>query len=338
MASQIGSIVRRATKRPDEPYNILSWVVHERYQSNLAGCNANFYLLQNGPGVKGNWVENYARIPNNTIILPPFQENPFEVIPPHVQFDGIMSHHKFGILQSALQLGHMLGLPTVHIEHTQPTSDALRQAVPELKKMSADINIFISSTSREQWGYSAGEAEVIEHGIDSEFWRPDNRTRKRHILTVGNDMINRAEILGFDTFQRVTQGLPVKIVGDTKEISRPAHNEYELRSFYQESLIYLNPSRYSPIPMSLLEAASMGCCIITTNNNLISTIFTDGLDSVMTNDENKMRSSIEYLLNNPDYARQLGMKARETVSQRFALNRFVSEWNNTFEKLSNIRK
>lgn len=339
MASQVGSIIRRCTKRTDEPYNILSWIVHERFQSNLAGCNARFYLLQNGPGVKGMWKEQYARIPDNTVILPPYQQSPFEVIPPYVDFDGIVSHHKFGIIQTALQLGNILSLPVCHIEHTMPTSQQLRDAVPELKKLQGQINLFISSTSRSDWGFTKDEADVIEHGIDSEFWKPLQRNlteRKKQILTVGNDMLNRAEILGFDIFQRVTQGLPVRIVGDTKGLSEPAKNEYDLRSKYDESLIYLNPSRYSPIPMSLLEAASMGCAIVTTDNNLISDIFTHNGDAIKTNDEKEMRFSLQYLLNHPNECKRLGENARETIKKRFSLQNFVKNWNSIFERMASL--
>lgn len=338
MASPIGSIIRKVTRKESEPYNILSWVCHERYQSGLANCNANFYLFQNGHGVKGMWKEQYARIPDNTIILPPFQNSPLEVIPSWVELDGIVSHHKFGILQSALQLGQYLGLGVAHLEHTMPTNQQLRDAVPELKKLSADINLFISSTSREQWGYNDLEGEVLEHGLDSDFWKSSGQERLKVILTVGNDMLNRSEILGFDIFQRVTSGLPVKIVGDTKGLSEPAKNEYQLKSFYNNSLIYLNPSRYSPIPMSLLEAALMGCAIVTTDNNLISDIFTDNMDCIMTNDENRMRKELEILLNDSDRCKLIGENARKTVMERFPLNKFVKNWNNIFERISKIRR
>lgn len=336
MASRIGTIINQAVKNKNDKPNILSFVTHERFQSNLGGCWANFYLIQKGQGVKGDWVRNYSTIPSNTIILPPI-DDPLSFIP-WIEFSAVMPMHKFGQFQIAKQISDFLGLPIISVEHTQPTSAELQAAVPELKKMSGDINIFISQTSRNQWGYNANEAIVIEHGIDHGFWKSSGRERKRQVLTVGNDMIGRSHILGFDILQRVCQNLPIKIVGDTKGLSKPAQNEYELKSFYDESLIYINPSRLSPIPMSLLESASMSCAIVTTDNNLISDIFTHNHDAIKTNDENEMRSAIIRLLDNPEECKRLGNNARRTIENRFDLKRFVKEYDDIFQKASKIRK
>jgi len=293
--------------------------------------------LQNGPGVKGNWKTEYAQIPDNTIILPPYQNNPLEVVPQWAGIDIILSQHKFGIIQTALQLADYLGIGVAHIEHTMPTSDQLRAAVPDLKKLSANVNLFISKTSREQWGYGEAEAEVIEHGIDSSLFKPSGRPRQRQILTVGNDMIGRSEILGFDILQRVCGEMPLRIVGDTKGLSQPARNVYELIQAYDQSMIYINPSRYSPIPMSLLEAASMGCAVVTTDNNLISDIFTHNVDSIKTNNEAEMRSSLNRLLNDPNECRRLGHNARKMVVDRFSLKRFTQQWDEVFTRTANVR-
>lgn len=340
MASQIGSILRASDRKENKPYNILSWVVHERFQSNLEKTNARFYLFQNGPGTKGSWKQQYASIPNNTIILDNYQNNPLEVISPHINFDLIISHHKFGIIQTALQLGQILKLPVVHNEHTSPTSDHLRQAVPELKKLKGDINVFITSTSRSQWGYAETEAEVIEHGLDSDFFKHSGQPRQAQILTVGNDMINRSEILGLDIFKRVCidNKMPFQIVGDTNGLSQPAKNIYELRDFYSNNSIYFNPSRLSPLPMSLLEAMSMECALVSTNNNLISEVIIDGYNGYLSNDENILKNHLIRLLNSPEERAELGRNARKTIQERFSLNRFISDWNNIFKRASEIRK
>jgi glycosyltransferase involved in cell wall biosynthesis len=340
MASVIGSILRAANKSKNEPYNILSWVVHERFQSNLEGTNARYYLLQNGPGTKGAWKKQYADIPNNTVILDNYKDSPLEVIPPYLNLDLIVSHHKFGIIQTALQLGNFLKLPVIHNEHTMPTSPQLQQAVPELKKLNGDINVFITHTSRSQWGYSEIDAEVIEHGIDSTFFKKTGKQRKNQVLTVGNDMLNRAEILGFDIFKRVVidSKIPFQIVGDTAGLSSPAQNVYELKSIYDESAIYFNPSRLSPLPMSLLEACAMECAIVSTDNNLISEVIRDGYNGYLSNDENVLRNHIQRLLNNPEERDELGKNARKTIQERFNLERFTADWDKLFSRAAGIRK
>ncbi len=335
MASPIGSVIRSATKRDDQPFNILSWIVHERYQSNLAKTNANYFLLSNGPGTKGAWRQDYSQVPRNTVILPNYQNNPLEVIPSWINFDIIMTHHKFGIIQTGLELGHRLNLPVVHIEHTQPTSPQLEAAVPQLKQLRGKMNVFISPTSRTQWGFTPDEAIVIEHGVDSKFFKPLLKEPKNQILTVGNDMINRAYILGFDTFDRVVikNNLPFKIVGDTPGLSEPAKNVFDLKTLYGDSTIYFNPSRLSPLPMSLLEAMSMGLACVSTDNNLISEVIENGVNGYKTNSEEEQRAHLKRLLSDKDEREELGKNARQTILTRFNLDRFVQNWNDVFSEM-----
>lgn len=334
MSSAISTIINKSIRKPNDRHNILSFVTHERFQSNLGGCNANFYLIQKGDGIKGNWITNYAPIPRNTIILPPIND-PLQAVS-WVDFTAVMSMHKFGQYQLGRQIANHLGLPLIQVEHTCPTSDSLRRAVPQLKELRGDINVFISDTSRSQWGFSSEEAEVIEHGIDTNFFKPSGRSRKNQILTVGNDFINRGEILGFDTLQRVCNELPLKVVGDTAGLSQPAKNLYELKGFYDESLLYINPSRFSPIPMSLLEAMASACCVVTTDNNLISSIVENGVNGIITNDEFVMRKEIQRLLNDKDECVRLGDAARNTILSRFPLDKFFSSYDEVFERAARL--
>lgn len=336
MASQVGTILKSAFKKENEPINILSWVIHERYYQNLASSNCRMWLLKNGPGCKGDWKTEYAPLPSNVVVLDNYQNNPLEVIPPWVDFSLILSGHKFGIIQTAIQLGNYLGCKTCHMEHTQPTSPQLEAAVPELKKLQCDINLFISPTSRKQWGFSESEASVITHGIDYKFFKRTHRPKKLHVLTVGNDMINRAEILGFDIFQRVVinNKIPCHIVGDTKGLSAPAKNIYELKSFYDEAAIYFNPSRMSPLPMSLLEAMAMECAIVTTDNNLISEVIENGVNGYKTNNESEQLKHIQRLLVDEGERSELGKNARQTILDQFPLNRFVESWNKIFDEVT----
>ncbi len=340
MPSQVGSIIRRATKSPNEKYNVLSCVTHERYASNMADCHANFYLLQNGHGVKGNWVKNFAEIPPNHHILPPYQNNPLEVIPDYVELDMVIAQHRVGQAQVLLPLAQYLSLPTIVIEHCTVTADNMLPMLDQFKQMRGDINIFISEVSAKAWSWSLDDESVliIKHGVDTELFRPSGRPRKKQILTVGNDMQNREIILGFDTFKRVCQGLPVKIVGDTKGLSVAAKNVFELKQQYDESQIYFNPSRHSPIPMSCLEAASVGCCIVTTSNNMLPDIFQNEINGIISNDEGYLRSKLQELLERPDECARLGQNARQTIIDKFSLKDFTSNWDRVFDKLAKLRK
>ena len=51
MHAALSSVIRSATRKDGERLNIITFPTHERYQSNMADVNANFYLI-NHPKMK----------------------------------------------------------------------------------------------------------------------------------------------------------------------------------------------------------------------------------------------------------------------------------------------
>lgn len=340
MATPIGSILKRACRNPDDPYNILTFVTHERYQSNLANCNANFYLLQNGPGIKGDWKTSYAPIPDNHIILSTYQDNPLEVIPSYIDFDFILGQHKFGQAQTALQLGSYLNIPTVILEHTVPTNKSLQDNLENLKNIKGDINIFISDYSRDQWGWKDDEAEVILHGVNTKLFRKiPNVKKEQKVLSIVNDWINRSDILGYDIWERVAKNnFQCSVWGDTPGLSRSTNNIYELVKTYNENTVFFNTSRLSPVPSVLLEAMACELPVVSTDNCLISEIIENGVNGYKTNNEKEMNDHIYRLLNDEEERKEIGANARKTILEKFNLDRFVQDWNNIFDRMDKIIK
>lgn len=340
MASRIGSIIKQSTRKDNDRINVLSWVTHERWQSNLENTNCQYYLLQNGNGCKGNWRVDYSPIPNNTIILSPFQNSPLEVIPPYVDIDVVFSQHKFGQWQGAAQLANYFGCGHVHNEHTMVTSQSLRDAVPELKNMSSDINVFISDFSRRDWGYDETNSEVIKHGINTNIFRPTNTKKGEYVININNDIQNRSDILGWDIIQRVVinNKIPFKLIGDNKGFSNPAKNVYDLVNEINSASLFVNCSRTSPIPMIVLECLACGLPVVSTKNCMLPEVIEDGFNGYLTNNENEMKDHIVRLLNSPDECQKLGNNARQRILEQFPLDKFVLSWNNVFQRASQIRK
>jgi glycosyltransferase involved in cell wall biosynthesis len=343
MASAIETIIRQATRRPDEPYNILSYVTHERYHSCMSQCNADFWLFQNGPGVKGNWKECYAQIPDNHHVFPPFTQSPMEVLPPWLEVDFVMGQHKFGQAQHALELAQYFGCPSLILEHTTVTNEKLRAAVPQLKEIRGDINVFISKSSAEAWRWSVNDpsVEIIHHGVNTALFQPNQSLLRpqSHILCVVNDWVNRGDILGWDIFNRVVVNnkLPVNVLGDTPGVSKAAQNEYSLVSAYQNAAVFYNTSRHSPIPTVMLEAMACGLPVVTTDNYLISEVIENGVNGYKTNSEYEQLVHLKRLLNNVEERSVLGNNARKTIIEKFGLPAFVENWNRVFDRLSKIR-
>ncbi|SVC32840.1 uncharacterized protein METZ01_LOCUS285694, partial [marine metagenome] len=65
MATIVQSLIHRATRKDDEPLNILTFPTHERYQTNMAETGHNFYMWQ-GKGIKP-WKLEYSPIPKGHV-------------------------------------------------------------------------------------------------------------------------------------------------------------------------------------------------------------------------------------------------------------------------------
>lgn len=323
------SLVQKVNKPKDEPYNILTFNTHERYQTQIAKTGHNFYVF-NFDGGK-DWYSGHAPMPSN------YYQLPKNSIYPGITFDFIFVNSKFGQFQTAVQINSSLQIPVLVLEHTLPHTNWPKQHLEYFQKMVGDVNVFITNYSRDKWGI---KGEVINHSIDTELFAPISGEwiRKDQVLTVAHDFIKRDYALNYQGWERITNGLPRVVVGDTEGLSRQSKSVEELVKTYQESLVYINPSVLSPIPTSMLEAMSCGCAVVSTATCEIPNIIKHGENGFISNDEGELRQYIDTLLNNPELAKKMGESARQTVIEKFSEERFINEWNNIFDKTYGVVK
>lgn len=344
MASPIGSILQRSLRGEKEKHHCLTFPTHERHNSMWATTNCEFMLLQGTDGVKQNgWIGSYAEMPRNFQLLES-DKNPINTIPSYWNPSFTMGQHRFGQAQTSLQLAEYFKCGSIVLEHTVPTNPQLKKAIPQLKQLRGDINVFISESSVLAWEWDLKDESVviIHHGVDSQsLFKPNPMIKKdRYILSIVNDWVNRGEILGWDIFQRVVgvNKLPAKVLGDNPGISEPAKNVYELVQEYNKASVFYNTSRFSPIPSTLLEAMSCGLPVVSTDNYLISEIIVNGVNGYKTNSEAEQLAHLQRLLMDDDEREELGRNARQTIVDNFPLNKFVQSWNDVFDCAAKIRK
>lgn len=324
---KLHSIFQNVQRPKNRPYNILTFNTHERYQTQLAKTGHNFYAFNFDAG-KG-WIEGHAPMPKN------YYQLPKNSLYPGIAFDFIFVNSKFGQYQMASRINSNLQIPIVCLEHTLPIPQWPNSHLEQFRLMHGDINVFITEYSKKQWGI---DGEVVYHSIDTKLFKPDNGALRTGVLTVAHDFINRDYALNYSGWQRITNGLDRKVVGETKGLSEQSKSVEDLVKSYQNALVYINPSTLSPVPTSMLEAMACGCAIVTTATCEIPNIIQHGVNGFMSNDEKELRGYIEQLLADPKLAAKMGNAARETIEDKFSEQRFINEWNQIFDKVYGVIK
>lgn len=321
----------RTINKDTSPYNVLTYSTHERFFSNWENCNAHFYLLQlerQKFNIKP-WNDKFGKLPKNFTLLP---ENYF---PENIEFDFILSQHKFGQFQLSHQLSQQLSIPIISLEHTLPHSNWPESHLDELAKMRGVYNVFITEYSVNQWKFNLDDEDTlaINHALNTDVFKPLGLERKNEILYVCNDLRGRDWCCGFTQWQNVTKGLPWKLVGDNPGMSEPAKDIDDLVREYNTSRIYVNTAGVSPTPMSLLEAMSCGLACVSCNTCGIPTYIEHGVNGFLANNDKEMRYYLELLLSDKELCDKLGQKARETVVAKCDLKRFTKEWDELFDRV-----
>lgn len=332
MSNPIRGILRQTQQR--DKLNILCADTHERYQSTLALTGHNFFSIKSDNWKQ--WNKDYAPIPKNYYHIE--ESHFFQNFINQIDFDIILSQHKFGQYQTLEPIARQLHVPLLNLEHTVPPTGASGSKVDKYEGMTADVNVYIAEYSLKAWNTKHGINKVIYHGFDLDFWKPfiDIEKRKPQSLTVVNDFINRDRECGYKIWHGVTFEMPRSVYGDTPGLSRSAYSTNDLLSIYNNHQIYINTSITSTIPMAMLEAAACGCAIVTTETCAIPEIFKHNENCLMSNDPMQLRSYIIYLMNEPDELKRLSQAARQTVIDRMNIKRFVKDWNDILKTTSNI--
>lgn len=329
MQNPVRTMMGKVNAPQNRKLRILCRPTHEGYQTTLGKIGHEFHMIQ-GPGVKG-WDYHTRPLPANHYL---YQNPNFYADQP---FDLILSQQRFGDLQNALSLGQKLGLPVVHIDHTEPPPNISKADLKKMKALRADAHCFITEHNKQTWG-GLEEDVVIPHGIDTDIFTGYTGENTYGISCV-NHFMTRDVFCGWNLWREVTERVSggVRLVGhnpgNSFVPSQSINNPVELSQTFAQARYFLNTSLLSPCPLSLLEAAAVGLPIVSTAYQEVPKIFTHGNDAFLSNNPTELAAYCNLLASNKELAAQMGGKARQTIINKFNLDQFTNNWNNVLRKV-----
>lgn len=318
MPSALTSILR-GINRTNKKFNILTINNSEAFQCSLAKTEHNFYFMQHS-NIRS-WNILIRPVPNNCYML--FGEDVSKQFTIDTNFDLVLCQNRqhYNLLR---QVADQIYCPIINIEYSLSDPNLNPHVIESMAMQSYDHYIFISEFVCASWGFESEKENIniIPHGIDTDIFN-QWKGKSSKILSISR---KPNHISGLEFCKTIAQKFPIRII----------NNDYinfeQLISEYQQCQIYLNTAQWHACPLSLLEAMSCGCPIVSTNTASLDDIVTNNDNALIANDENEIVECIKKLNDDKNLSYQIGLKAREFIIKHYNIKQFISNWNDLLDK------
>ncbi len=315
-------------------FKILSFNWHEPYLCLLARIGYEFLIVEPEitPGQYRRWDENMRPVPKNVCLI---SKTTAREMLERGEFDLIIAHN----IKDLLAVKDY-SLPKIVVFHNCLTTE-IKLAKDQINREDyldkVDIllegvhKVFISEKKRQDWGLNG---DVILPGLDVSEYGGYSGDREV-VLQVGNLLQERDLMMGYSISKKIVRDHPLMIMGMNPNIpgSRLSRGFQDLLAHFRSSRVFINTTVEEfedGYNLSMLEAMATGMPVVSSWNK--SSPIEDGKNGYVSKDPEYLNRRIDSLLRNPEEARRLGGKARETVQEKFPLQRFLQSWRKVIEK------
>jgi glycosyltransferase involved in cell wall biosynthesis len=190
-------------------------------------------------------------------------------------------------------------------------------------------NTLVVNSYRAARQWNAGEP--IIHGMDAAEWF--DFPKEPRVVTVLSP-VGMDEYYDRPFLREIRAALAARDIAHCHVSIDVVHNSWEeYRGFLGRSLIYLNPTRESPMPRARTEAMFSGCCVLTTPHQDADRFIQHGVNGfLIERDPEGVADLIEYLMNHPREAIEIGQRGKQTARRIFSWDRYASEWRRLLER------
>lgn len=211
--------------------------------------------------------------------------------------------------------------------------------------------------------YNPRNAVYIPNGVDLTIYREaDDReslrkqmgiTEKKVILYTGRLAREKSVDFLIHAYGSLSLAMPTKlyIIGTGRDLSRlkklvryynlehqismlPAVDD--IVTYLQIADVFVMPSRYEGLSNSILEAMACAVPVVATRVSGNIEVIEDGITGVLVSRDHyqNLTDALAFLLEHPDKARELGLKAKQTVHEKYDLRIVAGQYQTLYNTLT----
>lgn len=309
----------------NKPLRILTWHIHGSYLYYLTQTPCIFYLPKKNSTEEGYggrtpsfpWGDNVIDVPAEDV--------------KNIDFDCILFQSKKNYLedQYAILSDEQRALPKIYLEHDPP-----REVPTDTKHVVDDAKmllVHVTHFNNLMWNNNSTPSKVIDHGVMVDKNVQYTGELNKGIVVI-NGIVKRGRRLGYDVFEKVRKHIPLDIVGMFSEDAGGLGeiNNRQLSSFIAQYRFFFNPIRYTSLGLSVCEAMMTGVPVVGLATTEMAVTIENDVSGYVHTDVDFLIDKMQMLLDNHDKAVELGRGAKKAANERFNIERFKTDWMNTF--------
>ncbi len=308
-----------------KPIRVLTWHVHGNYLLYLSRAAVEFHIP-----VKAGHPEGYGGRGTSFPFPANVKEVPAESVR-HGDYDCVLfqTRRNYEVDQCEILGERQRRLPRIYLEHdpprVHPTDTRHWFDEPD------GLLVHVTPFNRLMWDSGRTPTRVIDHGV----FVPEGVTYTGELgrgIVVINHLRSRGRLLGADVFEQARKSVPLELVGMDAE-SLGGWGEVlpmELAAFEARYRFFFNPIRWTSLGLAVIEAMMLGMPIVGLATTEMATAIEDGVSGYVDTDPGRLVERMQSLLEHPAEARRLGQRARQRALERFHIDRFAADWEDTF--------
>jgi hypothetical protein len=225
-------------------------------------------------------------------------------------------------------------LPAIYLEHNAPQG-----RIADMRHAAADrpdlLLVHVTHFNDVFWDAGSTPTRVIEHGIVDPGLRYTGELARG--VAVINEPVRRGRVTGTDLLERFSAAAPIDLFGiDAGSLGGTDLPQARLHEEMARRRVYLHPVRWTSLGLSLIEAMHLGMPVVALATTEVADAVPQSAGAISTNVA-RLVDEMRGLMADPDAAREAGKAARNYARYRFALERFLLDWDRALEAVAGLR-